>query len=128
MPQGLILAPLLFLLYINDLHITIKFSSPSHFADDSCILSKQNSVDMINRTLNKDLKELSFWLNANKIALNATKTEVILFKNKIKANISKLNLKLCKKKVHPVESARYLGVIIDENSNWKEHTMTFHTK
>ena len=83
---------------------------------------------MINRTLKKDLKELSFWLNANKIALNATKTEVILFKSKRKANISKLNLKLCKKKVHTVESARYLGVIIDENSNWKEHTMTFHTK
>ena len=45
-------------------------------------------------------------MNANKIALNATKTEVIIFKNKRKTNLSKLNLKLCRKKLHPIESAR----------------------
>ena len=52
----------------------IKFS-PFHFADETCTLNKQNTVDNINKTLNKDLKELWFWLNANKITLNATKTE-----------------------------------------------------
>ena len=121
MPQGSALGPLLFLLYINDLHNTIKFSSPFHFADDTCILKKQNSVDEIDKPLTKDLKELSFWLNTNKIALNATKTEVIVSKNKIKTNLSKLNLKLCRKKLHLIESARYLGVIVDENFNCKKH-------
>ena len=106
---------------INDLHNAIKLSSPFHFADDTCVLNKQNSIDKISKTLNKNLKELSFWLNASKIALNATKTKVILFKNKRKTNISKLNFKLCRKKLHPVESARYLGVTIDENLNWKKH-------
>ena len=48
--------------------------------------------------------------------------EVILFKNKRKTKLSKLNLKLCRKKLHPIESARYLGVIVDENLNWKFHT------
>ena len=47
--------------------------------------------------------------------------EVILFKNKRKTKLSKLNLKLCRKKLHPIESARYLGVIVDENLNWKKH-------
>ena len=119
-PQRSVLGPLLFLLYINDLHNAIKFISAFHFADDTCILKNQNSVGKIKKTLDKDSKELSFWLNANKIALNATKTEVI-FKKKC---ISKLNLKLCRKKLHPLESGRYLGVIIDESLNWK---MTFHT-
>ena len=82
------------------MHKAIKFSSQFYFADGTCILNKQNSVDKINKILNKDLRELSFWLNANEIALNATKTEVI-FKNKRKTNISKPNLKLCRKKLHP---------------------------
>ena len=73
-PQGSVLGPLLFLLYINDLYNVIKFS-PFHFADETCILNKQNTVDNINKTLNKNLKELWFWLNADRITLNATKTE-----------------------------------------------------
>ena len=63
----------------NGLHNAIKISSQFHFTDDTCILNKQNSVVKINQTINKNLKELSFWLNANKIALNATKTEATLF-------------------------------------------------
>ena len=46
---------------------------------------------------------------------------VILFINKRKTNLSKLNLKLCRKKLHPIESARYLGVIVDKNLNWKKY-------
>ena len=80
MHQGSVIGTLLFLLYINDLHNAIKFFSPFHFADDTCILNKQNSVDRINKNVNKDLKELSFWLNANKIAPNATKKWSHFFK------------------------------------------------
>ena len=97
-PQGSVLGPLVFVLYTNELHSAIKFSSLFHSADDTCILNKQNSVGKINKTLNKDLKELSSWRNANKIALSATKTEVIIFKNKRKTDLSKLNLKFAEKK------------------------------
>ena len=112
-PQGSALGSLIFFLYTNDLHNAIKFSTPLHFADEISILNKQNSPDKINKTLNKGaLKELSFWLNAIKIALNATKTEAILLKNNRQTSISKLNLKLSRTKLHPIKSARYLGVIL----------------
>ena len=68
-PQGSVLVPLLFLIYINDLHNAIRFSQPLHFADDTFLLNIQSKISKINKSLNKDLKELSFWLNTNKISL-----------------------------------------------------------
>ena len=78
--QGSVLGPLLFLLYINDLHNSIRFCSPFDFVDDTALLNIQDSILVINRTLTKDLRELYFWLNANKTALNVAKTEILLFK------------------------------------------------
>ena len=83
-PQSLgsVLGLLIFLIYINDLHNAIRFSQLLRFADDTCLLNIQNKISNINDSLNKDLKELSFWLKPNKIALNVAKTRVMLFKSK----------------------------------------------
>ena len=67
------------------------------------------------------MKELSFWLNANKIASNVAKTEVILFKTKHKPCNTDLTLKLCRKRLYKTKYLRYLGIKIDENLNWKIH-------
>ena len=67
------------------------------------------------------MKELSFWLNANKIALNVAKTEVILFKTKHKPCDTDLRLKLSRKRLYKTKYLRYLGIKIDENLNWKVH-------
>ena len=64
-PQGSVLGHLLFLQYINYLQSSIRFSSPFHFADDTVPLNIQNTIFAINKTRNKDLSELIFWLNAN---------------------------------------------------------------
>ena len=71
----------------------------------------------INRTLNKDLRELSFWLNANKIALNVAKTEIILFKTSNKNYDADFKIKLCRKIIHASPYVKYPGVFVDENLN-----------
>ena len=99
-PQGSVLGSLLFLLYISDLHNYIRFSTPFHFADDTGLLNIQDSIRAINKTLNKDLREFSFWLNANKIGLNVAKTEIILFKTRSKNYDADLKIKFCRKRIH----------------------------
>ena len=65
--QGSVLGPLLFLLYINDLNLAVKHCKVHHFADDTNLLYTNNSIKKLNTFLNKDLKNLTNWLNANKI-------------------------------------------------------------
>ena len=117
-PQGSVLGPLLFLIFIKGLNIAIRHSETFHFADDTCLLNIKDSVKQINKAVNKELKFLVQWLNANKISLNVTKTEVVIFKRKKKQLDCDLNLKLCGKKLKPSNSVRYLGIYLDEYLDW----------
>ena len=95
--------------------------STIYFADDTFLLNIQSKISKINKSLNKHLKELSFWLNTNKMSFNVAKTEVILSKTKHKSYDTASRLKLCRKILNRTSYVSYLGIKIDENLDWKIH-------
>ena len=78
-PRGSVLGPLLFLIYINDLSVSVKNSIVHHFADDTNLLYINKSLKVLCKKVNHDLKGITDWLNANRISLNVNKTEYLLF-------------------------------------------------
>ena len=120
-PQGSVLGPLLFLIYINDLNQALKFCKVHHFADDTNLLHTSKSIYRLNKYVNLDLKNLTNWLNANRISLNVKKTELVIFKHQRKKLDSSIKINLNRKRLYPSKSVKYLGIKIDENLNWKQH-------
>ena len=119
-PQGSILGPLLFILYINDI---IK-SSPTLnfilFADDTNIFYSHKDLDILNATLNSELSKIQLWLKCNKLSLNIKKTNYMYFRNvhspPVKCNININGAPLIEK-----DSIKFLGITIDCHLTWYDH-------
>ena len=103
-PQRSVLGPLLFLIYINDLRNAIYHSTVHHFADDTNLLYANKSLKIIQTKVNKDLKSLCTWLRANKISLNASKTELIMFRDPRKKQSFEMKIKIDGKRLTPCSS------------------------
>ena len=127
-PQGSVLGPLLFI-FINDLFnlfiiLLIKaaeFSSIHHFADDTNLLLTDKSLKKINKHIDRDLKLTVDWIKANKLSLNASKTEIVLCKPRNKKITKQLNFRVSGQKIKQSSQVRYLEVVLQDDMQWDAH-------
>ena len=119
-PQGSVLGPLLFLLYINDIAESSKILKFFLFADDTTVFYSDKTNANTENLLNCELAKVSDWLAANKLSLNVKKSNFLYFHygNCKKHNI---NLTLNDTLVEEKQVTKYLGVMIDNKLNWKFH-------
>ena len=120
-PQGSILGPLLFIIYINDMHNAVNKSKIYHFADDTNLLFSADSSQKLHKEINDELKLIFDWLCANRLSLNVAKTEFIIFRPPRKKLEQRVYLKLNGVKIYESTKIKYLGIILDNRLTWKHH-------
>ena len=121
-PQGSILGPLLFIIYINDLPLYINECKVFLYADDTAIMFSAKSYAEIEQALNQDLTNISKWMSANKLTLNASKTKAMTFGTPQKLrHYNDLQIDINDENIETVEEFKYLGMWFDKHLTWKTH-------
>ena len=105
---------------------SVKNSKVHHYADDTHLLLTEKSLKKINKQVNQDLALICRWLRANKISLNTSKTEIIIFRPKQKQITKHLNFRISGQKINTCSKVRYLSVILEEHLDCNLHNSLKH--
>ena len=121
-PQGSILGPLLFIVYMNDICCTSNLLKTILFADDTTCFYSHKDIDMLCEIVNNELREVCNWFKANKLSLNAKKTNLMFLGTRFQTKQIDDKYIVCLDgcKLTRVGEAKFLGIVIDENLTWNK--------
>ena len=118
-----ILGPLLFLVFINDLHNVSSVLSYILFADDSNLLISGTYFKQILKIMNDELEKITWWFKCNSLCLNVNKTNFMVFAAKNKKVVGEEpKISIENRDIERVYKTKFLGVVIDSKLNWRFHT------
>ena len=121
-PQGSILGPLLFIIYLNDIVYSSNFFKFVLFADDTNLLASHNNLTDLANITNTELRKISNWLNVNKLSLNLSKTTCMYFSNRHDSRKhDDIDINIDGIPVNKVSNTKFLGIILDESLTWRQH-------
>ena len=131
-PQGSVLGPLFFLIYLNDFDRSTNMFKFITYADDTTLIvsispQPHTTFPNIQNSLSNELKKVNNWLKINKLSLNARKTKYMMFHN-VNKHLPQLNLDINGDQIECVDTFDFLGITIDKNINWKAHTTKIEKK
>ena len=126
-PQGSTLGPLLFLLYINDLFNCTSVTSIL-FADDTCLSFSASCPTKFIDDINTKLNTVYYWMKANKLCIKPQKSTALLIPSKPDLQINSSGILYNNEKISVCKSAKYLGVQIDSDLNFKSLIQLLHNK
>ena len=126
-PQGSVLGPLLFLIYINHLP-NCSIDPPQLYADDTCLIVHGDSLQNFELNCNEALKHVSVWMKVNKLTANTSKSQVTVLSPKSSNSTHHFNVMMNQEKISCCSNLKYLGLFIDEHLDFRKHLTYIEAK
>ena len=122
-PQGSVIGPTLFLIYINDLPASSEYFTFKFFADDTNLFhtfpARENDIDMLQ--INRHLQDVVNWCKVNKLTINISKTNYIVIRGRHRSVNILGEMKIANIVIKEVDGESFVGLNIDKHLNWKMH-------
>ena len=119
-PQGSILGPLLYIIYVNDFQYTVE-CTPWLYADDTCLLIQKSNLDDLQTAVDAEMDKILNWMVVNKLTINPKKSSSLTFQPSIKGTPIHVHANINGHQINSSDKVTYLGIVLDQYLNFKPH-------